>query len=204
MALLRGGRCDFGGIGPHAYERSLRRPGTVGTAAAKAPPSTRLGRPANPLVLTCADESFPGAPSSPVPQTPQRGDLVVGPLFIVEGKVLADAGPAGYGEHGRYKVPIIVKMGRTVTMTIAPPARGEVVIDNPYSPVGGVVSATYHSCANEAGFFAQGNTDRKSTRLNSSHLVISYAVFCVKRKLKLPCNLVCLLIYNEYNLTSLT
>jgi hypothetical protein len=107
-------------------------------------------------VLTCADESFPGAPSSPVPQTPQRGDLVVGPLFIVEGKVLAGADPAGYGEHGRYKVPIIVKMGRMVTMTIAPPARGEVVIDNPYSPVGGVVSASYHSCANEAGFFAQG------------------------------------------------
>src|ERR1022692_3509541 len=26
-------------------------------------------------------------------------------------------------------------------------------------------------------------TDRKSTRLNSSHLVISYAVFCLKKKL---------------------
>src|SRR5256885_5567126 len=26
-------------------------------------------------------------------------------------------------------------------------------------------------------------TDRKSTRLNSSHLVISYAVFCLKNKL---------------------
>src|ERR1039457_1187329 len=26
------------------------------------------------------------------------------------------------------------------------------------------------------------NTDRKSTRLNSSHLVISYAVFCLKEK----------------------
>src|SRR5256885_2038964 len=26
------------------------------------------------------------------------------------------------------------------------------------------------------------NTDRKSTRLNSSHLVISYAVFCLKKK----------------------
>ena len=25
-------------------------------------------------------------------------------------------------------------------------------------------------------------TDRKSTRLNSSHLVISYAVFCLKKK----------------------
>src|SRR5205814_9453829 len=27
-----------------------------------------------------------------------------------------------------------------------------------------------------------GNTDRKSTRLNSSHLGISYAVFCLKKK----------------------
>src|SRR5256885_13327452 len=27
-----------------------------------------------------------------------------------------------------------------------------------------------------------GPTDRKSTRLNSSHLVISYAVFCLKKK----------------------
>src|SRR5256885_12982753 len=29
-------------------------------------------------------------------------------------------------------------------------------------------------------------TDRKSTRLNSSHLVISYAVFCLKKKKKSP------------------
>src|ERR1039457_4663812 len=28
--------------------------------------------------------------------------------------------------------------------------------------------------------------DRKSTRLNSSHLVISYAVFCLKKKKELP------------------
>src|SRR5256885_2431249 len=27
-----------------------------------------------------------------------------------------------------------------------------------------------------------GSRDRKSTRLNSSHLVISYAVFCLKKK----------------------
>src|SRR2546426_6904114 len=31
-----------------------------------------------------------------------------------------------------------------------------------------------------ARFFTR--TDRKSTRLNSSHLVISYAVFCLKKK----------------------
>src|SRR5256885_12232458 len=29
-----------------------------------------------------------------------------------------------------------------------------------------------------------GGRDRKSTRLNSSHLVISYAVFCLKKKKK--------------------
>src|SRR3712207_8495976 len=30
--------------------------------------------------------------------------------------------------------------------------------------------------------------DRKSTRLNSSHANISYAVFCLKKKKKHPCN----------------
>src|SRR5256885_3875433 len=29
----------------------------------------------------------------------------------------------------------------------------------------------------------EGPVDRKSTRLNSSHLVISYAVFCLKKKI---------------------
>src|SRR5256885_5149455 len=32
--------------------------------------------------------------------------------------------------------------------------------------------------------FYQFSLDRKSTRLNSSHLVISYAVFCLKKKKK--------------------
>src|SRR5256885_7536380 len=30
--------------------------------------------------------------------------------------------------------------------------------------------------------WSRGAEDRKSTRLNSSHLVISYAVFCLKKK----------------------
>src|SRR5256885_3712818 len=34
---------------------------------------------------------------------------------------------------------------------------------------------------------ARSATDRKSTRLNSSHLVISYAVFCLKKKTNRPC-----------------
>src|SRR5256885_4900757 len=32
------------------------------------------------------------------------------------------------------------------------------------------------------GDFREATLDRKSTRLNSSHLVISYAVFCLKKK----------------------
>src|SRR5690606_41742328 len=34
------------------------------------------------------------------------------------------------------------------------------------------------------GFFGIGLLDRKSTRLNSSHVKISYAVFCLKKKNK--------------------
>src|SRR2546426_7364609 len=36
----------------------------------------------------------------------------------------------------------------------------------------------------ETGFEPATDGDRKSTRLNSSHLVISYAVFCLKKKKK--------------------
>src|SRR5258708_29744218 len=41
-----------------------------------------------------------------------------------------------------------------------------------------------NSCAvtNEAVAQARQSIDRKSTRLNSSHQIISYAVFCLKKK----------------------
>src|SRR3989454_5086793 len=42
----------------------------------------------------------------------------------------------------------------------------------------GVVEAVVQ----DLGRIAGENGDRKSTRLNSSHLVISYAVFCLKKK----------------------
>src|SRR5256885_5260307 len=38
--------------------------------------------------------------------------------------------------------------------------------------------------------FRELKIDRKSTRLNSSHLVISYAVFCLKKKKKTTCTCV--------------
>src|SRR2546426_7365258 len=48
--------------------------------------------------------------------------------------------------------------------------------------------ATVHRCSGLGGVGDQAvdhrERDRKSTRLNSSHLVISYAVFCLKKKKK--------------------
>src|SRR5688572_32479944 len=43
--------------------------------------------------------------------------------------------------------------------------------------------ATWHAGALQ-GLLAIGRRDRKSTRLNSSHSQISYAVFCLKKKKK--------------------
>src|SRR5438132_9159002 len=56
---------------------------------------------------------------------------------------------------------------------------------------GGVIDPGYRCASRDAGI-RNGEvcgqlgylTDRKSTRLNSSHTVISYAVFCLKKKKK--------------------
>src|SRR5256885_3179858 len=46
-----------------------------------------------------------------------------------------------------------------------------------YLPVDGELTHRYLQPA-----LSTNDADRKSTRLNSSHLVISYAVFCLKKK----------------------
>src|SRR2546426_2388924 len=42
----------------------------------------------------------------------------------------------------------------------------------------------HHPAPGSKRGFPTSQSDRKSTRLNSSHLVISYAVFCLKKKKK--------------------
>src|SRR2546426_5901974 len=56
----------------------------------------------------------------------------------------------------------------------AEPEGGQIVVARP-----GVVRQR-HIHRRDAG--EHRDADRKSTRLNSSHLVISYAVFCLKKK----------------------
>src|SRR5690606_41331689 len=74
--------------------------------------------------------------------------------------------------------------------TVRLPDAGEFRIDH-----GAVVIAAITSCTNTsnpavmmaAGLLAkkavERGLDRKSTRLNSSHVKISYAVFCLKKKI---------------------
>jgi hypothetical protein len=134
--------------------------GTASSAARHAAPATGpvtraptgpAGSPGNPQVFSCAEESFL---AGPVPRMPEPGDLTVGPLVIIDGNKVANADPAGWGDHGSYKIPFFVPRGTTVTVTIDPPARGHVVIDAPYAHR--VTAATYRPCSQVTGFFAQG------------------------------------------------
>src|SRR3989454_6761257 len=53
--------------------------------------------------------------------------------------------------------------------------------ERPGAP-GGVPAGSERRRAHHARYDLVSLLDRKSTRLNSSHLVISYAVFCLKKK----------------------
>src|SRR2546421_4084114 len=53
-----------------------------------------------------------------------------------------------------------------------------------FAPVPDAVSSPRHGKGDETASGTGANLDRKSTRLNSSHDQISYAVFCLKKKKK--------------------
>src|SRR5256885_907337 len=71
------------------------------------------------------------------------------------------------------------RAGSTITVTVASDTQGR------YSfPAAKLEPGQYALRIRAAGYDLEGSAliDRKSTRLNSSHLVISYAVFCLKKK----------------------
>jgi hypothetical protein len=153
-AILAG--CTGGGTSSATHRTT---PSSSRHMATGAQATGRIGSPGNPLTLSCAQESFPGYPTPAMPHLPTAGDLAIGPLFILNGKLQA---AAGSGDHGSYpKIPFAVVPGSTVTVTIGAQARGQVGIDNPYAAnqgIGLVAAARYHSCSGPMGFFAQGFT----------------------------------------------
>src|SRR3712207_9450814 len=65
----------------------------------------------------------------------------------------------------------------------SPPAGRELALA-PAPPRGGRGTGRHTGCAREPGGRRPRPGDRKSTRLNSSHAHISYAVFCLKKKIR--------------------
>jgi hypothetical protein len=166
ITLLFAGAITFGLVPP------INSPAVAATGPA-------LGAAGHPLALACGAEAWS---PTPVPQSPRPGDLAAGPLIIPGAKQMAHGNPELFGQHGSYKVPFIVEMGETVTVTIEPPAADLVDIDNPYSPIGGVTSIIYHSCAHQPGFYAQSIVFLHGR----SRGCVPLAVASGRSKLKLP------------------
>src|SRR2546426_8350518 len=67
-----------------------------------------------------------------------------------------------------------------ISPRLAADQRFWICLETETSCIGGVV---WGAKSGESQRLSQLRRDRKSTRLNSSHLVISYAVFCLKKKI---------------------
>src|SRR5256885_9422407 len=70
----------------------------------------------------------------------------------------------------------------TCAIEYLPSLQAEPIRDSPYELIKGGLSLPDPS-THSVLFRTFQKRDRKSTRLNSSHLVISYAVFCLKKKI---------------------
>src|SRR5256885_12872592 len=68
-------------------------------------------------------------------------------------------------------------LSQRVTVEAAASQEGAGAVQTPKALLGGMVTSLSGMVADVRSNAA----DRKSTRLNSSHLVISYAVFCLKK-----------------------
>src|SRR2546426_5824072 len=66
--------------------------------------------------------------------------------------------------------------------------RHPVLAQAPLRPLEQALRDDFVVAADDDGHATGTGGDRKSTRLNSSHLVISYAVFCLKKKKKITTN----------------
>src|SRR5690242_8449601 len=69
---------------------------------------------------------------------------------------------------GFFADPIVATLLRVVSIVLSLALSGTIIL----------------ACIKMIAYFGAAGEDRKSTRLNSSHMSISYAVFCLKKKKK--------------------
>src|SRR2546426_5657033 len=83
---------------------------------------------------------------------------------------------------------LLIKNGRIIDGSGRPAFHGDVAVaGGKIVELGRLSGSARQTIEADGRAVAPGfvdNQDRKSTRLNSSHLVISYAVFCLKKKKK--------------------
>src|SRR5688500_4477846 len=102
-------------------------------------------------------------------------------LKKADGVVLVNKDPLGFQYMGRFNhlhPPFNnakVRQAAIAAMQQEPFLRAQVGVKEFYK-----TCASMYTCGTPYGT-SKGSEDRKSTRLNSSHLVISYAVFCLKK-----------------------
>src|SRR5690606_41463106 len=83
------------------------------------------------------------------------------------------APPADAGDHGVGEPPLLLQ-------NLRPGLAADHGLEVPHH--GGVRVHAHHGADEVVRGLHVGHPDRKSTRLNSSHVKISYAVFCLKKK----------------------
>src|SRR5437773_6145661 len=69
-------------------------------------------------------------------------------------------------------------------ISVRPPRKGPMLRQRSASYTAGLTCAPSAPAMSSSAGARRCSLDRKSTRLNSSHITISYAVFCLKKKKK--------------------
>src|SRR3989442_7573810 len=108
------------------------------------------------------------------------GSMIGSGIFIVSAKSAAIVGASGWLLAAWAIAGVVTITGALCCAELAammPRAGGQYVfLREAYGPATGFLVGW------SLFFVVQTGTDRKSTRLNSSHVRISYAVFCLKKK----------------------
>src|SRR5690606_13374644 len=123
----------------------------------------------------------------------QKMSEITGQSFIVENRPGADTRigtEAVSREQGNDHVMLLAGGGFAVNNALFDDLRYNTATD--FVPLGLVVSNPLLLVSGKSqpynSVMELDTTDRKSTRLNSSHVKISYAVFCLKKKRRLQIN----------------
>src|SRR5205807_6479750 len=100
-------------------------------------------------------------------------------LDVREEAAIAQAVAATAARFGGLDILVNNASAISLTPTLATPAKR-------FDLMMGVNARATFLCSRASIPHLKKSRDRKSTRLNSSHLVISYAVFCLKKKKLTP------------------